>query len=162
MKHPIIIYASLMLLLLSCKSQKDVSHTINSATRDESLVVIVDTTQTHLETSHNVDGTQQEDRVEYSKTTNYGSDNNVSSITERYIYLVSKLDFKSQWDTIKREDFRYTATVATSDTTSTVIDHQLIERSDGRLVQGWEWLYVIIGIAIVLVIVVILLKRRII
>ncbi len=159
MKHPIIIYAFLVFFLLSCKSQKDVSRSSINQTRGESLVSIVDTTQTHLEASHKVDAAKQEDRLEYSKTTEFGNDNNVESITERYILLFSKLDFKAQLDAIKREDFRYNATVAVSDTTSIVVDEKTKEKTDNRLIQGWEWLYVILGTSIVIVVILIYVKR---
>lgn len=159
MKHPIIIYAFLVFFLLSCKSQKDVSRSSINQTRGESLVSIVDTTQTHLEASHKVDAAKQEDRLEYSKTTEFGNDNNVESITERYILLFSKLDFKGQLDAIKREDFRYSATVAVSDTTSIVVDEKTKEKTDNRLIQGWEWLYVILGTSIVIVVILIYVKR---
>ena len=159
MKHPIIIYAFFVFFLLSCKSQKDVSRSSINQTRGESLVSIVDTTQTHLETSHKVDAAKQEDRLEYSKTTEFGNDNNVESITERYILLFSKLYFKGQLDAIKREDFRYNATVAVSDTTSIVVDEKTKEKTDNRLIQGWEWLYVILGTSIVIVVILMYVKR---
>lgn len=160
MKYPIIIYTFLVFFLLSCKSQKDVSRSSINQTRGESLVSIVDTTQTHLEASHKVDAAKQEDRMEYSKTTEFGNDNNVESITERYILLFSKLDFKAQLDAIKREDFRYNATVSVIDTTSMVVDEQLSEVSDNRLVQGHEWLYIIIGVLIFITLAIIYLKKR--
>lgn len=159
MKHPIIIYAFYVFFLLSCKSQKDVSRSSINQTRGESLVSIVDTTQTHLEASHKVDAAKQEGRLEYSKTTEFGNDNNVESITERYILLFSKLDFKAQLDAIKREDFRYNATVAVSDTTSIVVDEKTKEKTDNRLIQGWEWLYVILGTSIVIVVILMYVKR---
>lgn len=160
MKHPIIIYAFFVFFLLSCKSQKDVSRSSINQTRGESLVSIVDTMQTHLEASHKVDAAKQEDRLEYSKTTEFGNDNNVESITERYLLLFSKLDFKSQLEQIKREDFRYNATVSVIDTTSMVVDEQLSEVSDNRLVQGHEWLYIIIGVLIFITLAIIYLKKR--
>lgn len=159
MKYPIIIYTFLVFFLLSCKSQKDVSRSSINQTRGESLVSIVDTTQTHLEASHKVDAAKQEDRLEYSKTTEFGNDNNVESITERYILLFSKLDFKGQLDAIKREDFRYNATVAVSDTTSIVVDEKTKEKTDNRLIQGWEWLYVILGASIVIAVILMYVKR---
>ena len=150
----------IVLSLLSCKSQRDVSRSSINQTRGESLVTVVDTTQTHLEASHKVDAAKQEDRMEYSKTTEFGNDNNVESITERYILLFSKLYFKGQLDAIKREDFRYNATVAVSDTTSIVVDEKTKEKTDNRLIQGWEWMFVMIGVAIVILLIVIYLNRK--
>jgi len=81
------------------------------------------------------------------------------SITERYLLLFSKLDFKGQLDAIKREDFRYNATVAVSDTSSIVVDEKTKKKTDNRLIQGWEWLYVILGTSIVIALILMYVKR---
>lgn len=155
------LYLSLMLLLLfSCKSHRDVSRSTTYDARGESLATMNDSLQTHLETSQKSEGSQQDDRFEYSRTTEFGNDSNVTSITETYIIINSRFDFNSQLDKIKREDFKYNAAVATSNTTSDEMDERVLEKKDNRPVQGAEWLAVIIGLAIVAALILIIYRRR--
>lgn len=155
------LYLSLMLLLLfSCKSHRDVSLRTIDNTRGESLVTTNDSLKTHLETSLKTEGDKQEDRVEYSKQTNFGDDNNVVSTTERIVIYASNFKFNRQLDQIKAADFKYSGSTQTSNTSDRQLNEDIKETSDSRLIQGWEWLYVIIGTSIVIAVILMYIKRR--
>lgn len=152
----------IVLSLLSCKSHKDVSRSLVTETKGESFVTVSDTSVAHRETLHKADAEKQEDRLAYSKQTNFGDDNNVVSTTERVIIYTSNWKFNSQLDEIKREDLKYSAATLTIDTTSTVVQEKEKETADSRLIQGWEWLYVVVGAIIILGLIAIYIKKRVI
>lgn len=160
MKHILIILAIFM-LASSCKSHRDVSRSVVSQTRGESLVTVNDSSRTQLETSLKTDGEKQEDRLEYRKHTEFGADSNVVSTTESVIIYLSNFKFNSKLDQIKRDDFKYSAATHITDTTSASLDEDIQETADSRLIQGWEWAVVIFAIAVVLVILYfVFIKRR--
>lgn len=160
MKTYTFIIASMLLLLFSCKSHRDVSLRSIDNTRDESLVTVNDSLKTHLETSLKTDSEQQEDRVEYSKQTNFGTDSNVVSTTERIVIYVSNLKFNSQLDQIKTEDFKYNGSTQATNVADSQLTEDIKETSDSRLIQGWEWAIVIAAIALIIALVIIYFKRR--
>ena len=159
MKHILIILAIFM-LASSCKSHRDVSRSVVSQTRGESLVTVNDSSRTHLETSLKTDSEKQEDRLEYRKHTEFGADSNVVSTTESVIIYLSNFKFNSKLDQIKRDDFKYSAATHITDTMSTSLSEDIQETADSRLIQGWEWMFVMIGAAIVILLILMYLKRK--
>lgn len=145
MKHTLI-FIMITLFMLSCKSHKDVSRSVVSQSRGESLVTVNDSSQTHRETSLKSEAITKEETNTYRKETDFDTLGNVTKVIETFNFINLQVDFKSQLDQIKREDFKYHAATLTTDTTSTVTEEKEKERTDSRLIQGWEWLLVIVGI----------------
>lgn len=147
--------------LISCKSQRDVSRRVDTQSRGESLVTVNDTSKTHLETLLNSEVTTSKETNRYKKETYLDSMGNVTKMIETLSFINLQVDFKSQLDQLKREDFKYSASILTTDTTSTVMEEKEKEKTDSRLIQGWEWAVVIFAIAVVLVILYfVFIKRR--
>lgn len=142
--------------LISCKSQRDVSRSVVSQTRGESLVTVNDTSKTHLETLLNSEVTTNKETNTYKKETYLDSMGNVTKMIETLSFINLQVDFKSQLDQLKREDFKYSATTLTTDTASTVMEEQEKETTDSRFFQGWEFgltmLILIYGVAIFMII----------
>lgn len=132
--------------LNSCKSQRDVSRSVVAQTRGESLVTVNDTSKTHLETLLNSEVTRKEKTNTYKKETYLDSMGNMTKMIETLSFINLQVDFKSQLNQLKREDFKYSAATQTTDTTSTVVQEKEKETSDSRPIQGWDWLLVIVGI----------------
>ena len=147
--------------LISCKSQRDVSRRVDTQSRGESLVTVNDTSKTHLETLLNSEVTRKEKTNTYKKETYLDSMGNMTKMIETLSFINLQVDFKSQLDQLKREDFKYSATTLTTDTTSTVMEEKEKEKTDSRLIQGWEWGAIAFGIIASLFILVTIYRNRI-
>ena len=147
--------------LISCKSQRDVSRRVDTQSRGESLVTVNDTSKTHLETLLNSEVTTNKETNTYKKETYLDSMGNVTKMIETLSFINLQVDFKSQLDQLKREDFKYSATTLTTDTTSTVMEEKEKEKTDSRLIQGWEWGAIAFGIIASLFILVTIYRNRI-
>ena len=146
--------------LNSCKSQRDVSRRVDTQSRGESLVTVNDTSKTHLETLLNSEVTTSKETNSYKKETYLDSMGNVTKMIETLSFINLQVDFKSQLDQLKREDFKYSATTLTTDTTSTIVQEKEKETADSRLIQGWEWAVVIFIGSLVLFLTVITIKSK--
>lgn len=140
----------MLLLLFSCKSQKDVLRSLDSQSRGESLATVTDTSQIHLETSQELNIKGQKKDNSYQKETEFDKDGNISKITETYLNIKFDFDFTNQDELLKTDNFSITGTVKTSsDSDSRIKDKS---SSDSRLVQGWEWAIVLLSIALIIII----------
>ena len=151
----------IVLSLFSCKSQRDVSRRVDTQSRGESLVTVNDTSKTHLETLLNSEVTTSKETNSYKKETYLDSMGNMTKMIETLSFINLQVDFKSQLDQLKREDFKYSATTLTTDTTSTVMEEKEKEKTDSRLIQGWEWGAIAFGIIASLFILVTIYRNRI-
>lgn len=136
----------MLLLLPSCKSHRDVSRSVVAQTRGESLVTVSDSSRTHLETSLTQEKKTTEETSSYIKQTDFDTEGKITKVTETFNLINLQVDFNSQLDQIKREDFKYNSATQTTDTTSTIVQEKEKETTDSRLIQGAEWAIIIITV----------------
>lgn len=146
MKTHALILVSMLLLLPSCKSHRDVSRSVVAQTRGESLVTVSDSSRTHLETSLTQEKKTTEETSSYIKQTDFDTEGKITKVTETFNLINLQVDFNSQLDQIKREDFKYNSATQTTDTTSTIVQEKEKETTDSRLIQGAEWAIIIITV----------------
>lgn len=146
MKHRTIIYAAVVTsMLVSCKSHKDVLRRESTTTGGESLVTVVDTSKTHLETSLETDYKKQEETNTFVRETEFDTLGNVTKTVETLHFVNLQVDFASKLDQLKRDDFNIIGSAITTDSTHTTIDEQIKQGTDSRPIQGWEWALVSFG-----------------
>ena len=151
MKTHTLILASMLLLLFSCKSHKDVSRSVTNQTRGESLVTVNDSSKTHLETSLEKDLKKQEESNAYKREREYYSEGNLTKDTETYNNLKVDFDFQSRLNEITAGDFKYSGSTQSSNTSDNQLIEDIEESTDSRLIQGQEWAIIIltiVGVAI--------------
>ena len=137
-----------MLLLLSCKSHKDVSRNVVSEQKVETFTITTDSSMTHRETSLDSEATKREDTNTYTIRTEFDPNNNVVSITETWNNINLQVDFRSRLDEIKREDVKLINVTQTTDTASTVIKEVINETTETGRSSLYMWL-IIAAIAII-------------
>lgn len=139
-------FFSMLLLLSSCKSHRDVSRSVVAQTRGESLATVNDSSRTHLETSLTQGKKTKEETSSYIKQTDFDTEGKITKVTETFNLINLQVDFNSQLDQIKREDFKYNSATQTTDTASTIVQEKEKETSDSRPIQGAEWAIIILTI----------------
>lgn len=150
MKPYTVIFVSVLFLLFSsCKSQKDVSRSVISQTRGESLVTINDSIKTHREALHDSETVAKEEVNSYTLHTVFAPDNNIVSTTETWSNINLKVDLRSRVNELKFEELSYASTIQTNDTTSLTLTERATEKRDSRPVQGVEWFIIIMTLAVV-------------
>lgn len=135
-----------LFLLLSCKSHKDVSRSVVAQTRGESLATVNDSLRTHLETSLTQEKKTKEETSNYIKQTDFDTEGKITKVTETFNLINLQVDFKSQLDQLKREDFKYNSATQTTDTASTIVQEKEKETKDSRPIQGAEWAIIILTV----------------
>lgn len=146
MKTHALILVSMLLLLFSCKSHRDVSRSVTNQTRGESLVTVNDSSKTHLETSLEKDLKKQEESNSYKREREYDSEGNLTKDTETYNNLKVDFDFQSRLNEISAGDFKYSGSTQSSNNSDSQLNEDIEESTDSRLIQGWEWAIVILTI----------------
>ncbi len=122
--------------------------------------MVNDSSRTHLETSLTQGKKTKEETSSYIKQTDFDTEGKITKVTETFNLINLQVDFNSQLDQIKREDFKYNSATQTTDTTSTIVQEKEKETIDSRPIQGWEWAVVIFIGSLVIYLTVITIKSK--
>lgn len=150
----IIFLFACILISLGCKSRKEVTRTVTDQKRIERTETAVDTSRAVGSDQETLKRETSESEEIYSRTQHFDSLGNVRTIQEvwRRIGRI-ELDLFERSGSYLSLNGMSTVT-SDQDSSTVVIDERQDLRTDSRPVQGFEWLWAIVGVGIIIFIVI--------
>ena len=164
MRHYAFIYCIVLAVLLgiglnSCRAKKSLQRTEEIATRTEQVERSVDSSRVEQRETDRGENRRSEAERSYVRTTEYDSTGVVRRVSEEW------RDRRSA-DVAVRDNERQTVSITGSESTkterdssSTVVKEKSHIQADSRPVQGFEWVWVIVGLVVAIALI-LFLKRK--
>lgn len=151
--HITLLLASL-LVLSGCKVRREVASMVTDQTRVERTETTVDTSRTEISTQETLSQQADESEEVYTRTQHFDSLGNIRSIQETW-RAIGRTELALRERSGSYISLNGMGTVTSESDSSTVVsDEQVNSSVDSRLVQGIEWLWVIVGIGLLLFIII--------
>ena len=132
-----IIIILIALIVFSCKTSKESSRRIVSEAKKEQTTVVTDSTKVIDKTTHELTGVKSEETSIYSILTNFAQGGAITSTLETFTFINSITDFRGKSDNINTIDFNYKGKTILSDTSSTIREEVISEKSDSKTSRLW-------------------------
>ena len=146
--------------LNSCRAKKSIQRTEETTSRTERVERSVDTTRVTAVDEERSERSGSEVEQTFTRVTEFDSTGSVRKVSETWRdRQLSRLDTKERHARVVSvagvsED------IAVSDTSSTVVNEMVKVDTDSRPVQGIEWLWVVLSIALIVAVILYLIYNK--